>query len=34
MDSLDIYEEKINKGVFKFFEDLKENKDIKDILVD
>ncbi len=33
-DSLDIYEEKTNKGVFKFFEDLKENKDIKDTLAD
>ncbi len=31
-DSLDIYEEKSAKGVFKFFEDLKENKDIKDTL--
>ncbi len=31
-DSLDIYEEKNDKGVFKFFEDLKENKDIKDTL--
>ncbi|MGL2680210.1 type ISP restriction/modification enzyme [Helicobacter pylori] len=31
-DSLDIYEEKSDKGVFKFFEDLKENKDIKDTL--
>ncbi len=28
-DSLDIYEEKNDKGVFKFFEDLKENKEIK-----
>ncbi|GAA7746267.1 DEAD/DEAH box helicase [Helicobacter pylori] len=26
-DSLDIYEEKNDKGVFKFFEDLKENKE-------
>ncbi len=33
-DSLDIYEEKNDKGVFKFFEDLKENKDIKDTLAD
>ncbi len=33
-DSLDIYEEKTNKGVFPFFEDLKENKDIKDTLAD
>ncbi|GHS37267.1 hypothetical protein VN1158_08100 [Helicobacter pylori] len=31
-DSLDFYEEKNDKGVFKFFEDLKENKDIKDTL--
>lgn len=31
-DSLDIYEEKTNKGAFPFFEDLKENKDIKDTL--
>ncbi len=31
-DSLDIYEEKNDKGVFAFFEDLKENKDIKDTL--
>ncbi|WP_181231813.1 DEAD/DEAH box helicase [Helicobacter pylori] len=31
-DSLDIYEEKNDKGVFKFFEDLKENKDIKDTI--
>lgn len=28
-DSLDIYEEKNDKGVFAFFEDLKENKEIK-----
>ncbi|GAA9461626.1 DEAD/DEAH box helicase family protein [Helicobacter pylori] len=28
-DSLDIYEEKTNKGAFPFFEDLKENKEIK-----
>ncbi len=33
-DSLDIYEEKTNKGVFPFFYDLKENKDIKDTLAD
>ncbi|GAA7129173.1 helicase [Helicobacter pylori] len=33
-DSLDIYEEKNDKGVLKFFEDLKENKDIKDTLAD
>lgn len=33
-DSLDIYEEKTNKGVFPFFEDLKENKDIKDTLAE
>ncbi len=33
-DSLDIYEEKNDKGVFAFFEDLKENKDIKDTLAD
>ncbi|GAA8549023.1 DEAD/DEAH box helicase [Helicobacter pylori] len=33
-DSLDIYEEKTNKGVFPLFEDLKENKDIKDTLAD
>ncbi|WP_437342429.1 type ISP restriction/modification enzyme [Helicobacter pylori] len=31
-DSLDIYEEKNDKGVFPLFEDLKENKDIKDTL--
>ncbi len=31
-DSLDIYEEKNDKGVFAFFEDLKENKGIKDTL--
>ncbi|GAA8878210.1 hypothetical protein HpRW186_11180 [Helicobacter pylori] len=31
-DSLDIYEEKTNKGALPFFEDLKENKDIKDTL--
>ncbi|GAA7282055.1 hypothetical protein BD0096_07030 [Helicobacter pylori] len=31
-DSLDIYEEKTNKGVFPFFYDLKENKEIKDTL--
>ncbi|GAA8611125.1 DEAD/DEAH box helicase family protein [Helicobacter pylori] len=28
-DSLDIYEEKNDKGAFPFFEDLKENKEIK-----
>ncbi len=33
-DSLDIYEEKTNKGVFPFFYDLKENKEIKDTLAD
>nr|WP_240639912.1 type ISP restriction/modification enzyme [Helicobacter pylori] len=33
-DSLDYLEEKSTKGVFKFFEDLKENKDIKDALAD
>ncbi|WQZ04286.1 DEAD/DEAH box helicase [Helicobacter pylori] len=31
-DSLDYLEEKTNKGVFAFFEDLKENKGIKDTL--
>ncbi|RVZ82452.1 DEAD/DEAH box helicase [Helicobacter pylori] len=31
-DSLDYLEEKNDKGVFKFFEDLKENKEIKDTL--
>ncbi len=31
-DSLDYLEEKSAKGVFPFFEDLKENKDIKDTL--
>ncbi|WP_416136739.1 type ISP restriction/modification enzyme [Helicobacter pylori] len=31
-DSLDIYEEKNDKGVFDFFKDLKENKEIKDTL--
>ncbi|GAA7223058.1 hypothetical protein HpCK27_04110 [Helicobacter pylori] len=31
-DSLDYLEEKTNKGVFKFFEDLKENKEIKSIM--
>ncbi|GAA8933131.1 hypothetical protein HpEKB16_10520 [Helicobacter pylori] len=31
-DSLDLYEEKNDKGVFDFFKDLKENKDIKDTL--
>ncbi|WP_120934348.1 DEAD/DEAH box helicase [Helicobacter pylori] len=33
-DSLDYLEEKTNKGVIPFFEDLKENKDIKDTLAD
>ncbi len=33
-DSLDVYEDKSAKGVFAFFEDLKENKDIKDTLAD
>ncbi len=33
-DSLDIYEEKNDKGVFAFFEDLKKNKEIKDTLAD
>ncbi len=33
-DSLDIIEEKNDKGVFALFEDLKENKDIKDTLAD
>ncbi|EKE90875.1 restriction endonuclease family protein [Helicobacter pylori R046Wa] len=33
-DSLDYLEEKNDKGVFKFFEDLKENKEIKDTLAD
>ncbi|PDX14669.1 restriction endonuclease [Helicobacter pylori] len=33
-DSLDIYEEKNDKGVLPIFEDLKENKDIKDTLAD
>ncbi|KNE06183.1 restriction endonuclease Eco57I [Helicobacter pylori] len=33
-DSLDIYEKKNDKGVFKFFEDLKENQEIKDTLAD
>ncbi|WP_424732696.1 type ISP restriction/modification enzyme [Helicobacter pylori] len=33
-DSLDIYEEKTNKGALPFFYDLKENKDIKDTLAD
>ncbi|GAA9345125.1 hypothetical protein TH0596_02820 [Helicobacter pylori] len=33
-DSLDYLEEKNDKVVFKFFEDLKENKDIKDTLAD
>ncbi len=31
-DSLDIYEEKNDKGVFDFFKDLEENKEIKDTL--
>ncbi len=31
-DSLDFYEEKNDKGVFDFFEDLKENKEIKDTI--
>ncbi len=31
-DSLDYLEEKSAKGVFKFFEDLKENKEIKDTI--
>ncbi|GAA8910560.1 hypothetical protein HpEKA37_10730 [Helicobacter pylori] len=31
-DSLDYLEEKSAKGVFKFFEDLKENKEIKDTM--
>ncbi|WP_425311161.1 type ISP restriction/modification enzyme [Helicobacter pylori] len=33
-DSLDYLEEKSTKGVFPLFEDLKENKDIKDTLAD
>ncbi len=33
-DSLDIYEEKNDKGVFDFFKDLEENKEIKDTLAD
>ncbi|MGL2678068.1 type ISP restriction/modification enzyme [Helicobacter pylori] len=33
-DSLDIYEEKNDKGVFPLFADLKENQDIKDTLAD
>ncbi len=33
-DSLDYLEEKNDKGVFKFFEDLKENKEVKDTLAD
>ncbi len=33
-DSLDYLEEKTNKGVIPGFEDLKENKDIKDTLAD
>ncbi|RVY43489.1 DEAD/DEAH box helicase [Helicobacter pylori] len=31
-DSLDFYEEKNDKGVFDFFKDLEENKEIKDTL--
>ncbi len=31
-DSLDIYEEKNDKGVFDFFKDLEENKEIKDTI--
>ncbi|GHQ18790.1 hypothetical protein VN0283_12240 [Helicobacter pylori] len=31
-DSLDIYEEKNDKGVFDLFKDLKENKEIKDTI--
>ncbi len=31
-DSLDFYEEKNDKGVFDFFKDLKENKEIKDTI--
>ncbi len=33
-DSLDIYEEKNDKGVFDLFKDLEENKEIKDTLAD
>ncbi|GAA6824593.1 hypothetical protein AOH185_12920 [Helicobacter pylori] len=33
-DSLDIYEEKNDKGAFDLFKDLKENKEIKDTLAD
>ncbi|GAA7938661.1 DEAD/DEAH box helicase family protein [Helicobacter pylori] len=33
-DSLDFYEEKNDKGVFDFFKDLEENKEIKDTLAD
>ncbi|WP_181322889.1 DEAD/DEAH box helicase [Helicobacter pylori] len=33
-DSLDFYEKKNDKGVLPIFEDLKENKDIKDTLAD
>ncbi len=33
-DSLDIYEEKNDKGVLPTFEDLRENKEIKDTLAD
>ncbi len=32
MDSLDFYEEKNDKGVFDFFKDLEENKEIKDTI--
>ncbi|GAA9688667.1 hypothetical protein HpVH63_06410 [Helicobacter pylori] len=33
-DSLDFYEEKNDQGVFDFFKDLEENKEIKDTLAD
>ncbi|GAA7886132.1 hypothetical protein JP0474_10030 [Helicobacter pylori] len=33
-DSLDIYEEKNDKGAFELFKDLEENKEIKDTLAD
>ncbi len=33
-DSLDIYEEKNDRGVFDLFKDLEENKEIKDTLAD
>ncbi len=33
-DSLDFIEEKNDKGVFDFFKDLKENKEVKDTLAD